>query len=264
MAINKKIIHFKNKENFDNEVANGNILDRSIVFIQDSKEISTHGTVYKTVNWSVLEPELYEWVDLGLPSGTLWAAWNVGATKPEEYGLYFAWGETQGYSDVTDTKKFDYNDYKFFIYDNNLEKLSITKYNANSLNGTVDNLTRLELIDDAAYQSDNTCRMPTKADFEELIASTTETWETLNNINGRRFTSKVNSNSIFIPAAGYCVDSYSSDRNICGYYQSSSIFEEDPSFYYNEFLCFSQEDEAYIDNGGRESGNPIRPVKSNN
>lgn len=57
MAINKKLIHFKSKENFDAEVANGNILDNSIVFIQDSKEISTHGEVYKTVNWSILEEE---------------------------------------------------------------------------------------------------------------------------------------------------------------------------------------------------------------
>lgn len=57
MAINKKLIHFKNKENFENEVANGNILDNSIVFIQDSKEIQTHGQLYKSVNWSVLEPE---------------------------------------------------------------------------------------------------------------------------------------------------------------------------------------------------------------
>lgn len=57
MAINKRLIHFKNKENFDTEVANGNILDTSIVFIQDTKEISTHGTVYKTVNWSVLEEQ---------------------------------------------------------------------------------------------------------------------------------------------------------------------------------------------------------------
>ena len=59
MAINKKLIHFKNQQTFEQEVANGNILDNSIVFIQDSKEISTHGTVYKTVNWSVLySPEL--------------------------------------------------------------------------------------------------------------------------------------------------------------------------------------------------------------
>ena len=55
MAINKKLIHFKNKQTFEQEVANENILDTSIVFIQDSKEISTHGTIYKTVNWSVLE-----------------------------------------------------------------------------------------------------------------------------------------------------------------------------------------------------------------
>lgn len=54
MAINKKLIHFKSKENFDREVANENILDTSICFIQDSKEISTHGTIYKSVNWSVL------------------------------------------------------------------------------------------------------------------------------------------------------------------------------------------------------------------
>lgn len=54
MAINKKLIHFKNKTNFNNEVANDNILDTSIVFVQDSKEIHTHGTTYKSVNWSVL------------------------------------------------------------------------------------------------------------------------------------------------------------------------------------------------------------------
>jgi hypothetical protein len=62
MAIDKKLIHFKNKEKFEEELANNNILDSSIVFIQDSKEISTHGTVYKTVCWSILgesspEPE---------------------------------------------------------------------------------------------------------------------------------------------------------------------------------------------------------------
>ena len=56
MAINKKLIHFKTKENFNNKVANNEILDTSIVFIQDSKEIHTHGTTYKSVNWSVLEP----------------------------------------------------------------------------------------------------------------------------------------------------------------------------------------------------------------
>ena len=67
MAINKKLIHFKNKKNFDIEVANGNILDTSIVFIQDSKEISTHGTVYKTVCWSILGESLPEPEDPVVP-----------------------------------------------------------------------------------------------------------------------------------------------------------------------------------------------------
>lgn len=84
MAINKKLIHFKNKENFDNEVANGNILDNSIIFIQDSKEISTHGTVYKTVNWSVLESKF-----------ATFKVVHCGADTPTEYTFIegMTWGE---------------------------------------------------------------------------------------------------------------------------------------------------------------------------
>lgn len=78
MAINKKLIHFKSKENFDNEVANGNILDTSICFIQDSKEISTHNTIYKTVSWSTIDEntvvnsntDLYEILNLDYDSAT--------------------------------------------------------------------------------------------------------------------------------------------------------------------------------------------------
>ena len=217
MAINKKLIHFKNKENFDNEVANGNILDTSIVFIQDSKEISTHGTVYKTVNWSVLaKPELYEWVDLGLPSGTLWAAWNVGATKPEEYGLYFAWGETEGYSGVTDSKRFTWSDYKLCNGSNS----TLTKYNNKTSYGTVDNLKTLELVDDAAYVSDNLCRMPTSGEYQELISSTTSAWTSVNGINGIQLTSTkegYTDKSIFIPAAGYGTNGSLSNVGSNGY-----------------------------------------------
>lgn len=260
MAINKKLIHFKNKENFDNEVANGNILDNSIVFIQDSKEISTHGTVYKTVNWSVLEPELYEWVDLGLPSGTLWAAWNVGATKPEEYGLYFAWGETEGYSDDdinNGIKQFSWSDYKWC----NGTGDTLIKYNNSSDDGIVDNLSLLEPEDDAAYQSDNTCRIPTKAELEELTANTTSTWETLNGVNGKRFTSKTNGNSIFVPAAGYCLNgSFAFVGSDC-YFWSSSLSEEYPRNGWHLYLT-----EYFVDmyDTDRCHGIPIRPVKSNN
>ena len=156
-------------------------------------------------NFVIEEPSTYEWVDLGLPSGLKWASCNVGATKSEEFGLYFAWGETEGYSgdDVNnDVKQFDWSNYKWC----NGSDSTLTKYNNDSSYGTVDNLTVLDQVDDAAYVSDNTCRIPTKAELEELTANTTSTWETLNGVNGRRFTSKTNGNSIFVPAAGSCVN----------------------------------------------------------
>ena len=164
---------------------------------------------------------IYEWVDLGLPSGLLWASTNVGAEKPEDFGLYFAWGETQGYEDATIDKQFAWEDYKWC----NDSYTTLTKYNNDSSYGTIDKLTTLELVDDAAYVSDNSCRMPTKADFEELIANTTITQESLNGVNGRRFTSKIDGNSIFIPAAGD--QDYGSvyDAGSGGYLWSSSLAE---------------------------------------
>lgn len=173
-----------------------------------------------------MEKSLYEFVDLGLPSGLKWATTNVGASKPEDFGLYFAWGETEGYSGITDTKKFNWGDYKLCGGSSS----TLTKYNNNSSYGTVDNLTVLEQVDDAAYQSDNTCRMPTKTDLEELTANTTSTWETLNGVDGRRFTSKTNGNSIFVPAAGFCHGSSVDNVGSIGYLWSSSLNESSPRY----------------------------------
>jgi hypothetical protein len=85
------------------------------------------------------------YVDLGLPSGTLWATCNIGANSPEEYGYYFAWGETEGYNDGKTT--FDWSTYKWCngSYD------SLTKYKYSSSYGTYDYKTELDLDDDAAY-----------------------------------------------------------------------------------------------------------------
>lgn len=209
-------------------------------------------------NDSVIEDSsTYEFVDLDLPSHTLWATCNVGATKPEEFGLYFAWGETEGYEGITDDKQFTWDDYKLC----NGTADTLTKYNNDSSNGIVDNLTMLELEDDAAYTSDKTCRMPTKVDFEELKANTTSTWETLNGVNGRRFTSKANGNSIFVPAAGFCnndsvysVDSY-------GYLWSSSLDESDPRYGWGLFFFKFNVD---VSNHYRNCGFSVRPVKSIN
>lgn len=205
----------------------------------------------------VPKQELYEWVDLGLPSGTKWAAWNVGATKPEEYGLYFAWGETEGYTaeDVAAGKKvFNWSDYKWC----NGSRDTLTKYNNTSSNGTIDNLTTLEQVDDAAYQSDNSCRMSTKADFEELIANTTSTWETLNDVEGRRFTSNMNGNSIFLPANGMCLNNLVMNTDISGFYLSSSL-GDNKSYECIRFTFTSKYSSIYYDM--RCQGFAVRAVK---
>lgn len=144
----------------------------------------------------------YEYVDLGLPSGTLWAKCNVGATSPEEIGLYFAWGEVIGYKDINSGKSFSWEDYKYCngSYD------TLTKYCSSSLVGVVDDKTTLDLEDDAAsVNMGGEWRMPNPYEHEELINNTTSTWTTINGINGRLFTSNINGNTIFLPAGGACM-----------------------------------------------------------
>ena len=205
---------------------------------------------------------LYEWVDLGLPSGLKWATTNVGAEKLEDFGLYFAWGETQGYSGITSEKGFYWGDYKYTSgactgATDSTFRGGLTKYNTNSASGTVDNLTTLEQVDDAAYQSDNICRMPTKADFEELTANTTSVWETLNGVNGRRFTSKTNGNSIFVPAAGNCDNGSADIVGSGGCLWSSSLNESDPRFGW--YLGFGS-GSMHVSYYGRCGGFSVRAV----
>lgn len=104
----------------------------------------------------------YELVDLGLPSGMLWMDRNIGASSPEDAGLYFAWGETQGYTadEIRETERFKWNEYKFGIYDN------LTKYNE------TDGLTALEAIDDAVSQNVSGCNIPTDEQIIELLKET--------------------------------------------------------------------------------------------
>jgi hypothetical protein len=187
MAINKKLIHFKNKQKFEELANNDQILDTSIVFIQDSKEISTHGTLYKTVNWSILDPfNGHEYVDLGLPSGTLWASCNVGATSPEEYGDYFAWGETSTKSDYT-------------ISNSITSGLSISELESRGIIDASGNLTAA--YDAATANWGDKWRMPTLDEIKELVNQCTWEWTTQNGVNGCKVVGP-NSNSIFLPAAG--------------------------------------------------------------
>ena len=193
--------------------------------------------------------ELSDWVDLDLPSGLLWATRNVGATSPEEYGDYFAWGETQ-------TKEVFYN-WSTYRYSNG-DYDQLTKYCNNSsygYNGFTDGLTTLQPGDDAATANYGG-RTPTQAEWKELIDNTTSQWTTINGVNGRCLTGS-NGNSLFLPAAGRALRSDGSD----GYYWSSSLCTELPR-YARRFIFLSDIQRVYS-NGDRCSGYTVRAVRQN-
>ncbi len=201
-------------------------------------------------------PDAHEFVDLGLPSGTLWATCNIGANSPEEYGDYFAWGETEGYD--SGKTNFNWSTYKWW----NGSSTSLTKYNRDSNYGTVDNKTELDPEDDAAYVNWGPAwRMPSIEQFRELINSsyTTTEWTTQNGVNGRKITSKTNGNSIFLPAAGYRYDSSPQMAGSNGKYWSRTLYSDYAD--YARYLYFDSSVYGTDDNS-RYCGRSVRPVRS--
>ncbi|MBQ3576658.1 MAG: hypothetical protein IJA28_04490, partial [Coprobacter sp.] len=138
----------------------------------------------------------HEYIDLGLPSGIKWATCNVGATTPEEYGDYFAWGETE-------PKDFyNWNTYKHCV--ENGDYYSVNSYCPNSDIGVEDNRTILDAEDDAASANwGGSWRMPTKKEQEELLNNCIWSPPSQNGKSGYKIISKINGNSIFLPAAGF-------------------------------------------------------------
>ena len=187
----------------------------------------------------------HEYVDLGL--SVKWATMNVGASSPEGYGDYFAWGETEP-KDV-----YEMSTYKWC----NGSATTLTKYNTSSSYGTVDNKTTLELSDDAARANwGGSWRMPTDAEMTELREQCTWSWTTQNGVNGYKVTSKSNGNSIFLPAAGYRDDRSLDDAGSYGHYWSSSL---NTSPYYAWHVYFHS-GVVSRDNCWRYYGFPVRPV----
>ena len=154
-----------------------------------------------------------EAVDLGLPSGLLWATCNVGASSPEEYGGYYAWGEIEEKDD------YSWNTYRW----GNGTEDSMTKYCTNDSYGTVDNKSLLDPEDDVAHVKwGGNWRIPTSAEQQELLENCTWTWTTLNGVNGYEVTGP-NGNSIFLPAAGWRDGAGVYGRGSGGRYWSSSL-----------------------------------------
>ena len=165
----------------------------------------------------------HEAVDLGL--SVKWASYNLGATAPEEYGNYYAWGETEP-KDTYSWSTYTYckGDYK-----------TLTKYCDNSSYGFTDALTTLEATDDAATQAwGGSWRMPTIDEWKELYNHTTQEWTDNYNdtgVAGYILTSTVSGYGdavLFLPAAGYRGVSYLGDAGAIGYYWSSSLYEGYP------------------------------------
>ncbi|MEE0994244.1 MAG: hypothetical protein UH541_04955 [Prevotella sp.] len=199
-------------------------------------------------SWS---KEDHDYVDLGLPSGTLWATCNVGASSPEEYGDYFAWGEIE-----------PKNDYSVSTYKYCKGTFStLTKYCTNSSCGTVDNKTELEPSDDAATANwGSGWQMPSFEQCRELYNSsyTTTTWTTMNGKYGRKITSKSNGNSIFLPAAGCRRGTSLDSAGSFGCYWSRSLYAGNSN---DAYVLFFNSRNIFTGNVIRYRGWSVRPVR---
>jgi hypothetical protein len=232
----------------------------SFVFFYCDKE----DDILKNVSLSIEMHNGHEYVDLGLPSGLKWATCNVGAESPEDYGDYFAWGETSSKSD------YDWDTYKWMtdgasswsavnkytVDDGQIEAVWYDEYG----NFIGDNKTVLELADDAANANwGGDWVMPTMDELNELrdTDNCTCTWTTQNGINGYKVTSKSNGNSIFLPAAGY---RYFSDLYVAGSdggYWSSSLSTYDSD---GAYVLYLGSDIPYWSCSDRYYGLSVRPV----
>ena len=196
----------------------------------------------------------HEYVDLGLPSGTLWATMNVGASKASDAGLYFQWGDTSGYTEAqigtgSGQKKFasNWSDYKW--YDTN--KKAFTKYTTTG--------ATLDLEDDAAHVNmGGSWHMPTPEQINELLSNTTNTWTAQDGVKGRLFTSKTDSSkSIFFPAAGYALDGSVHDFRRYGYVWSSMLGKD--NVYGGQYLIFDS-GSIHLYSNNRYYGHSVRGV----
>ena len=226
------------------------------VMSTDGGYIATCGV---TINSS--KPVTPEAVDLGLPSGIKWASFNLGATKPEEYGRYYQWA---GLQDVTDISI--YLDLSNCPYHTGSSSSSgwtkyIPSYKSSywSGSGSPDNKTVLDPEDDVAHvKLGGKWRMPTDSEFEELLDNCTLEWTALNGVNGQKFTSKKNGNSIFLPAAGSRSGDHLTSAGSSGFYWSSALSKADP--YDACGFSFYPNDDGYTNVSYRLLGKPVRPV----
>ena len=214
----------------------------------------------------VILPVLQQPVDLGL--SVRWASCNVGAEKPEDYGDYFAWGETEPHYYSRDPLRWRTSD--GYTWDSyawwNSAFGKLTKYCPTGLNyywfsnDETDGKTKLDREDDAARDNlGRRWRTPTYTEWMELKTDCIwEEWTTGNGIYGRKVTSKKNGNSIFLPAAGCANNKSISGMGGSGWYMSSSVYADSP--FYTWYLFFITSEGVNVYSTHRYYGFSVRPV----
>lgn len=202
-----------------------------------------------------LSAQKLPYVDLGLPSGTLWATCNIGADSPYDYGDYFAWGETKGAKE----------DYSFATYHWGKSSKTLEKYNSHAQNGTVDNLSELEPCDDAAHVLlGEGWRIPSEEQVRELVEGCTWEWAHEDGHNVCRFTSKTNGNSIRFPSCGGRWGTDGEVAGFCGSVWTRTIREDDPVYAITLYMEVTRTGKTPgfvgYPYGSRYCGHCIRPV----
>ena len=220
----------------------GNVTFQSPAFDGGERVIPVQAFAY---NDNVPE---HRYVDLGLPSGTLWATCNVGASAPEEFGDYFAWGETEPKED------YFWTTYKWC----NGSDHTLTKYCANDYFGTVDNLTVLYPEDDAATVNwGSSWCMPTEEQFLELTGHCSKIWTTRNGVHGYLYIGP-SGNTLFLPAAGKRMGSALQESGTRGYYWSRSLVE---NITYSAWCLNFASDYMHSSSTSRNQGITVRAVR---
>lgn len=250
VKLDSNVYTLKNQvTNLDSKYLNLNYADINL-----QEQITTLQGQITTLQGQISSIPTMEFVDLGLPSHLQWAKCNIGAATETDYGDYFMWGSTTPDNNHT-------CNWANTPFNNGSETYNGTYFNDDMKNILCPNGVLAKEFD-AAYKATNgIARMPTVAEIQELLDNTEYEWfENYNSsgVKGRKFTSKINRNSIFIPATGWRGNSSFESRGISGYFWSSTLMASDPKYAWG--IIFGSDADNITENQ-RYDGCVVRAVR---